>query len=82
VNEFKPLHEGPQDHGWAVQVDPMKPKLKPPGFNRLKLRCDILLSNSAFKFKLRRYTMEVNPLSPVILDLKAGAYTRPLSSST
>ena len=42
--------------GRAVQVDPMKPKLKPPGTTRLKLKCDELLPNSAFKFNLRRYT--------------------------
>ena len=34
----------------------MKPKLKPPGTKRLKLKCDILLSTSAFKFNLRRYS--------------------------
>jgi len=34
----------------------MKPTLKPSGTKRLKLRCDVLLSNGAFKFKLRRYT--------------------------
>ena len=39
--------------GVAVQVDPMKPKLKPPGTKRLKLKCDILLSSSAFKLNLR-----------------------------
>ena len=39
-----------------MQVDPMKPKLKPPGTKRLRLKCDILLSTSAFKFNLRRYT--------------------------
>jgi hypothetical protein len=38
-----------------VQVDPMKPKLKPPGTKRLKLNCDIPLSTSAFKLNLRRY---------------------------
>jgi len=37
-----------------VQVDPMKPKLKPPGTKRLKPRSDALLLNSAFKFNLRR----------------------------
>jgi hypothetical protein len=42
-------------HGRAVQVDPIKPKLKPPGFKRLKLNCDTRLSTSAFNFKLRRY---------------------------
>jgi len=35
--------------------DPMKPKVKPPETKRLKLKCDILLSTSAFKFNLRRY---------------------------
>jgi hypothetical protein len=35
----------------------MKPMLKAPGSNRLKLEYDGLLSNFAFKFKLRRYTM-------------------------
>jgi len=38
-----------------VQVEPMKPKLKPPGTKRSKLKCGILLSTSAFKISLRRY---------------------------
>ena len=42
--------------GRAVQVDPMKPMLKPPGIKHLKLNCDILLSTFAFKFNLRRCT--------------------------
>jgi hypothetical protein len=42
--------------GEAVQVDPFKLMLKPPGTKRLKLNCDELLSTSAFKLKLRRYT--------------------------
>jgi len=41
--------------GRAVQVDPIKPKLKPPGTKLLKLKIDILLLTSAFKFNLRRY---------------------------
>jgi hypothetical protein len=41
--------------GRAVQVDPMKPKLKAPGTKSLKLKCDILLLTSAFNFNLRRY---------------------------
>jgi hypothetical protein len=44
------------NRGRAVQVDPIKPKLKPPGTKRLKLNCDALLSTSAFKLNLRRYT--------------------------
>jgi hypothetical protein len=33
----------------------MKPTLKAPGTERLKLNCDILLSMSPFKLNLRRY---------------------------
>jgi len=39
-----------------VQVGPIKPKLKPPVSKRLKLKSDILLSTSAFKLNLRRYS--------------------------
>jgi len=38
-----------------VQIDPIKPKLKPPGTKRLTLEYDGLPSNIGFKFKLRRY---------------------------
>ena len=41
--------------GWAVQVDPINLTLKPRGTKRLKLKREILLSTSAFKFNLRRY---------------------------
>ena len=34
----------------------MKSKLKPPGIKRLELLCDLLLSISAFKINLRRYS--------------------------
>jgi hypothetical protein len=44
------------DLGRPVQVDPIRPRLKPPGTKRLKLNCDVLRSNSAYKFSLRRYT--------------------------
>jgi hypothetical protein len=44
--------------GRAVQVDPIKPKLKPPITKRLKVECDILISTSTFKFKLRSYNKE------------------------
>jgi len=60
------------DPGRAVQVDPMKPKLKPPGTKRLKLKCDILLSTLAFKFNLRRY-IQVRPGGDVFAkDDQAG----------
>ena len=41
-----------------MQVDPIKPKLKPPGTKRLKPNCDTLLSTTACKLNLRRYTEE------------------------
>jgi len=48
-----------QAQGRVVQVDPIKPVLKAPGSQRLRLRCDILLSNYAFKFNLRRYSKAI-----------------------
>ena len=41
--------------GRAVQVDPVKPVLKPPGTMRLKLKYGKLLSSFASKINLRRY---------------------------
>jgi len=35
----------------------MKPMSKPPGTKHLKLKCDIVLSTSAFKFNFRRYAV-------------------------
>jgi len=55
----------------------MKPKLKPPGSKRLKLNWDILLSNFAFKFNLRR----CNP-SPTAALASAFNLGRGLHSST
>jgi hypothetical protein len=43
----------------VVQADPVKPKLKPPETQRLKLECDMLLSTSAFKSNFRLYTKEL-----------------------
>jgi len=43
-----------------VQVDHIIPNSKPPATKRLKLKCDVLLSTSAFKFNMRRYTMAVS----------------------
>jgi hypothetical protein len=72
-----------------VQVDPVKPKLKLPGTKRLKLKCNILLSTSALKFNLRRYTVDLLdfPLQRlawwrVHIKLLAGAHTRSHCSST
>ena len=38
-----------------MQLGPIRLKFKPPGIKHLKLKCDILLSTSAFKFNLYRY---------------------------
>jgi WD40 repeat protein len=43
-----------------VQVDPIKPTLRMPGIKRLELNYGKPLSNFAFKFKLRRYSEEMN----------------------
>ena len=41
--------------GRAVQLEPMKPMLKPPGTKRLKLSFDEPLSNVALNLNVRRY---------------------------
>jgi len=52
-------------HGRVVQVDPMKPRLKPHGTKRLKLKCGVLLLTSAFKLNLRRYIMLAKPTNGI-----------------
>ena len=61
-----------------MQVDAIKPKLKPPGTKRLKVNCDILLSISAFKFNLRRYSKASHAEQAAECGSweEAGAYTR------
>ena len=58
----------------------MKPNLKPPGTKRLNLKCDILLSTSAFNFNLRRYTVVAScgtGVTACILALGAEIAGRP-----
>ena len=59
MNECKPLVPGvgwaPRGLGRAVQVEPLKPKLNPPGIKRSKLKYDNPLSRFALNFNLRRY---------------------------
>ena len=43
----------------AVQVGSIKTRVESAWFQRLKLKHDVLLSSFAFKFKLRRYTKEL-----------------------
>jgi len=56
----------------------MKPTFKAPGAERLKLQNDEPLLNCGFKFNLRRYIAVA--ITPTFAQ--AGAYTRPLISST
>ena len=71
-----------------MQIGPIKPTLKAPGTKRLKLKCDVLLSNVAFKFNLRRYIKVVcggmHTLAIVgggLVYSWAGAYTRIFGST-
>ena len=63
-----------------MQVDPIKPILRAPGTERLKLKYDEPPSKFAFKFNLRRYTEEAGERKAAAQE--AGAYTRALLSST
>ena len=45
-----------------MQVDLIKPMLKPPETKHSKLKCDTLLSSFAFKFSWRRYNTDENLL--------------------
>jgi len=57
----------------------MKPKLEPPGTKRLKLNCDILLSTSAFQFKLRRYSTAMSDVPGTAALLRQSPAQRSLS---
>ena len=67
MDECKPLVRGAaagdggvlHSHGRAVQVEPIKPTSKAPGTKRSKLKCKNCSQISAFKFNVRRYSMEV-----------------------
>jgi hypothetical protein len=62
-----------------VQVDPIKPALKPPGTKRSKLTYNKLLSSFAFNLNLRRYnpeTLRVAEGRESMWLLTAGAYNR------
>jgi len=95
VDECKPLVAGageparrhPARHGEAVQFDSFKPKFKPLELSAGKLKCEMLLSTFAFKSNLRRYFMTCiidsdEEADRAQLAAQAGAYTRPLLSST
>jgi len=55
-----PVHRNADEApGRAVQVDPIKPTLKAPGTERLKLKHEELLSHFGYKFKMRRYSLDI-----------------------
>ena len=71
--------------GKAVQVDPINPKLKPPGTKRLKLYCDIQFSSCAFTFNLSRYNLAIwqeTAYTPLYAIMKCVALGRDFHSST
>jgi len=78
VDECKPLAAGllrvqAAGRGRAAQVDPLQPKLEPPGISSSKLKYDKSLSKFAFTFNLRRYAVAVSEHSALLIDdEKAG----------
>ena len=54
----------------------MKPALRAHGTKRLKLNSDIMLSNFAFKFNLRRYTVAAVPGCLAVADNAAASSAR------
>jgi len=59
-----------------VQVDPIKPTWKAPGSKRLKLEHEKQLSNFAFNFNSRRYTVA----TAAAADATAANTAGPLAS--
>jgi len=53
----------------------MAPKLKPPATKRLRHKCDIPLSTSAFKLNLRRYNMGAARVQVAHMVIKAKVRT-------
>ena len=52
-----------------MQVDPLKPTLKAPETNRLKLEYQKMLSSFAFKFNLRRYNVVAAMMTVLVITL-------------
>ena len=71
----------------AVQVDPIKPRLKAPGTKRLNLKHDGPHSKYAFKINLRRYNVEDTSRAAASCDIQlqalhAGGLFRPRTRPT
>ena len=58
-----------------MQVDPIKPMLKPPGTELLKLKHDVLLSTFAFNFNSRLYTQGIEMARVAVAEGEGGALT-------
>ena len=60
----------------VVLVDPVKPKMKASGYERLKLEHDHLRSNLAFNFDLRRLSPVLSPLIELFskANINGGAH--------
>jgi hypothetical protein len=61
-----------------VQVDPIKPMLKAAGITLLELKYDTALSNFAFEFNLRRYSVGA---APAHVRLQDAEYLRHLAAA-
>ena len=57
-----------------AQVDPIKPTLKAPVIKLLKLKCDDLRSNFAFKFNLSRCIKAAHSKQSMVLERKIGKH--------
>jgi hypothetical protein len=75
-------HPDRPQEGRLVQVDPIKPTLKAPGTKLLELQYDERLSSFAFNLNLRHYKKGAADTDMHSRHYWAGAYTRPLFSST
>ena len=95
MDECKPLgggaHQQPlcgarsgQRSGRAVHVDPVKPKLKAPCTNLLKLEQEKLLLKLPFNYNLRHYNLATahSKRTGEVKRRMAGAYTRSHFRST
>ena len=64
-----------------MQVDPIKPMLKAPGSELLKLNSDEPLSTLAFKFNLRCYAEEDTSRSLLTSNFASESLTSPSSET-
>ena len=56
-----------------MQVDPIKPTLKPTGTKVLKVKGDVLVSNFAFNFNLRHHILAASITIAVEIEAATSA---------